>query len=412
MPIVFNGVTREIEVTDSSIFSLDVERDVYSEWKRWSQLGTNGKYAPALRTFGGDGTAPGQIAPKYFFFQNFWRMRINNGNVVSVGLNLYTDNYVTPYVVVPGSGVSDRNSDAVSVNSEDIQFASYQGVITVDIANISGRATAGTTFPIGTPRRPVNNLIDAYIISQQVGLFAISVIGDLDVNAGGPWTGYKFIGEGTTKTTIDVAAAADVLRTEYTNAFVTGTLDGNSVIKSGELSNLNFVDGEVKDCFLGPGIIVLGTSNIANIVNCFSAIPGPNSPTIDMNETGILGLRGYKGGVLLTNYNGNSAHSIDLDSGQCRLDSATITSGTFVVRGEGKLVDELGNRILPGTWNGGVTIINETSDMRNHLLEEVHKVLDLNKDHEVTRTKTSTIVDDINIQITGDGENISISERQ
>ena len=82
-------------------------------------------------------------------------------------------------------------------------------------------------------------------------------------------------------------------------------------------------------------------------------------PMIDMNGTGILGLRDYNGGIHLKNYTGTSAHSIDLSSGQIILDSASITSGIFVVRGVGKLIDENGTNIPTGTWNGGVTIVNE-----------------------------------------------------
>lgn len=52
------------------------------------------------------------------------------------------------------------------------------------------------------------------------------------------------------------------------------------------------------------------------------------------------------------------------------------------------------------------------TELIRKLATDIHKVLDLNKDYEVTRTKTSISVDDIEILITGDGENISISQRQ
>jgi len=49
--------------------------------------------------------------------------------------------------------------------------------------------------------------------------------------------------------------------------------------------------------------------------------------------------------------------SLDLNSGQVIL-ASTITAGTIVARGIGKLVDESGNNIPSGTWNGA-TIVNE-----------------------------------------------------
>ena len=174
MALIFNGIDRLIEVTDPAIISLDAQKDIYSAWKLWSQDGDNSKYSPAFTlnsVFGGNPTVGGQNAPRYFFLTNFWRILIDNGNVVSIGLNLYSENYSTPYIVALGSGISDRNSDAVSVNSADIQYASYAGGVTIDINNISGKAVSGTTHPIGTARKPVDNLDDfIYGLKDQLDL--------------------------------------------------------------------------------------------------------------------------------------------------------------------------------------------------------------------------------------------------
>ena len=362
MAVVFNGIDRLIEITDITIVSLDAERDLYSEWKRWSQIGYNSKYAPAFTqnsVFGGNPTIEGQAAPKYFFLTNFWRVLVDNGNVVSIGLNLYTENYSTPYLVASGSGISDRNSDAVSVNSEAIEFASYSNAVTVDQDNITGFSGTGTTFPKGTRQSPVDNLDDAKVIALARGLSEIHVIGNLNITAGDDFQRFEFKGETSTKTTIDIDDAANVLNCEFYDCTVSGTLDGNSHIENSEITNLNFVDGIISKCLIGPVIITLGTSTVSNIFGCFSSLPGAVAPMIDMNGTGILGLRDYNGGIHLKNYTGTSAHSIDLSSGQIILDSASITSGIFVVRGVGKLIDENGTNIPTGTWNGGVTIVNE-----------------------------------------------------
>lgn len=116
----------------------------------------------------------------------------------------------------------------------------------------------------------------------------------------------------------------------------------------------------MEDSDIGPLPIILGTSTTANLFSCFSTVPGNLTPVIDMNGTGILGLRDYNGGIELRNYTGTGSHSIDMASGQIKLDPTTITSGTFICRGVGKLIDaSTGERILTGTWNGGVTIVNE-----------------------------------------------------
>jgi len=376
MAIVFNGITRQIEVTDSAIFELEAGKELYSAWKRWQQLSTaNAGFAPAFRTFGGDPTATGQFAPKYFFLQNLWTVLINNGNVVTVALNLYSDDFVTPYIVIAGSGVSDRNSDAVSVNSAAVEFSSFQNAVAIDVDNITGKAKSGTGGAgnlVGTRATPSDNLTDTEAIAVERGLSKISVLGDLTITSVADWTRYEFTGESAIKSTITVEASANVTNCEFYECMVTGTLDGNSQIERAVISTLAFVDGFIHKCAIGSGTITLGTSTTANILACYSGIPGGTAPIIDMNSTGILLLRDYTGGVKLINYSGAAEHSIDLSAGQVILDSSTITGGTFYVRGIGKLVDENGEPIETGTWNGGVTIVNEL--LRADILEQTRNM--------------------------------------
>lgn len=360
MPVIFNGTTRQIEITDSSIFSLDAEQDLYSEWKRWSQLSDNSKYAVAFSVssvFGGNPTVEGQAAPKYFFLTNFWQVLIDNGNVVSVGLNLYTENFTTPYVVGSG-GVSDRNSDAVSVNSEAIEFSSFEGAVTIDKYNITGFASSGTEFPTGTRQKPCNNTTDALAIAQFRGLSVINVIGNLEMGLGDNFQRFEFKGESPLKSIITVLSDANVINCEFYDCNVTGILDGNSQIENSVITGLDFVDGYIFRCAIGPASIKLGTSTNANIFSCYSTVPGSLTPEINMNGTGVLALRDYTGGIALSNYNGSDSHSVDLNSGQVILKS-TVTSGDFTFRGTGKLVDESMNHIHTGIWNGGVNVKNE-----------------------------------------------------
>jgi len=116
MAVVFNGTERLIEVTDPADLSLDVEKDIYSRWKDWVQADpVNAGYAPAFTiatVFGGNPTVAGQTAPKYFILTNYWVVYINNGEVVSIGLNLYSTDFPTPYIIASGSGVIDLNSDS------------------------------------------------------------------------------------------------------------------------------------------------------------------------------------------------------------------------------------------------------------------------------------------------------------
>lgn len=150
MAVTFNGTARLIEVTNPADTSLDVQQDIYSAWKDWVQLSTtNGGFAPAFRVVGGDPTSDGQNAPIYFFLTNYWQVYINNGEQVNIELNLYSDNFPSPAIVAPGSGVSIKNSDASVVT-----IISGSGVTEQDKLDIADRVwdealadhnTAGST---------------------------------------------------------------------------------------------------------------------------------------------------------------------------------------------------------------------------------------------------------------------------
>ena len=77
-----------------------------------------------------------------------------------------------------------------------------------------------------------------------------------------------------------------------------------------------------------------------------------------MAGTGRLALRDYHGGIWIENYNGTEGHSLDISAGSVVFDSASVLSGTFVLRGTGSLRDENGNFIESGMFNSAV-VINE-----------------------------------------------------
>ena len=50
--VTFDGVNRLIWINDG-VTSLDMQIDVYSDWKEWMLLGDNTKYYSAFNTVGG-----------------------------------------------------------------------------------------------------------------------------------------------------------------------------------------------------------------------------------------------------------------------------------------------------------------------------------------------------------------------
>lgn len=295
--------------------------------------------------------------------------------------------------VVNVNQVSVRSQNSAGLISNDaIEYSSFNGGVWIDESNHTGIAVSGTVFPAGTPQAPCLFASDAALIASRRGFDKAYILGNITLTSAQTWTDFTFEGESANKTTITVEASANVFNCEFYEATITGTLDGNSQIERCVVNNLDFVDGYIFNCAIGD--IILGLSTIANIFQSFSTVPGTNTPVIDMNGSGILALRDYNGGVMLINYSGNDSHSIDLSSGQVKLDSNSILGGTFVVRGVGKLIDELGNPIPSGTWNGGVTIVNELVNLNSISTETATAIWNaLGADHLTPNTMGAYLQD-------------------
>jgi hypothetical protein len=88
--VTFDGPNRLILVNYGET-SLDVEQDVYSDWKEWWGLEDYAKYPQALSTIGGEPLGGGQFVGATYFLENGWRIRPWEGDhqLVIEG-NLYT----------------------------------------------------------------------------------------------------------------------------------------------------------------------------------------------------------------------------------------------------------------------------------------------------------------------------------
>jgi hypothetical protein len=249
--------------------------------------------------------------------------------------------------VVNVNQVSVRSANSAGlISNQAIEFSSFNGGVTIDIIN----GASGTAFPIGTPQRPVGNLLDAHLISVVRGLGTFFVIGDLTLDDTAVFDSHTFVGESLTKSTITVLPIASVIDCEFYDAEVTGTLDGDSLLKECKIRDLNYITGFVERCVLDSGTITLGGSAEAHLIDCYSGIPGVNVPVIDMGGSGTnLAMRNYNGGIQITNKTGPESVSIDMSSGQIKFTNS-VTNGTIVCRGVGTITEDL---------SAGATIINE-----------------------------------------------------
>lgn len=226
------------------------------------------------------------------------------------------------------------SSSATLQELEAIQFASYNACVTVDTTSTH----TGTLFPTGTAQAPVNNFSDALQIAEDRGFIKFYVIGDATIDTGLDFTDMIFEGQGINLSTLTLESNADFLNTEFLNATIEGTLDGNSTIRDCQIADLTFVTGVINDCILA-GKTILGGTVLAQFINCVSGVPGTETPEIDMGGDGPgLSVRNYNGGLKVSNKTGTDNVSIDMNSGHVNLDS-TVVNGTIVVRGISKLTN-------------------------------------------------------------------------
>jgi len=273
---------------------------------------------------------------------------ISGGNLVAVD----ADGESTP-VVYPTANVQvvrTASSSATSLDIAAIQYASFNGGITVDTTSLF----SGTRYPIGTPQEAVNNMVDAKEIASARGFVNYYLVGDITLDDNIDFTGDIFIGASKTKSLVNILDNADVTNSEFYEAEVIGVLDGGNVLKNCVVHSINYVNGYVEQCVLTAGDIVLGGGSQANFLDCWSGEAQASIPVIDMGGTGqSLSLRNYNGGLKIKNKTGPEEVMVDLNSGHIILDS-TITGGTVVLRGIGTFVDNT---------TGTVSVV--TSDLLN-----------------------------------------------
>ncbi len=264
------------------------------------------------------------------------------------------------------NNILDRtNKNQVSVNpsnsaglvtSSAIEYGEYGGTVTVDMQNVTGKAMAGTVYPVGTLRFPSNVLTDAELIAKSKGFSGIKLISDITLK-NVDFTGYRIEGLSHVATQVVVEASAVLDYATFSDIEITGILDSNAEVHSCVVKDLAYFNGHIHDSAIG-GTITLGGTAESFIENC-SRLEDETFPIIDFNnEDNHLAMPRFAGAVKLKNMTVSGITAlIGLDQGLVQLNSVTCTAGSITLAGVGKLVDENGDVIETGTWNG-MTITN------------------------------------------------------
>jgi len=224
------------------------------------------------------------------------------------------------------------NNSAGLVQTREIQYSSFQNGVTIDVVN----GTAGVVYPSGTPRQPVNNVMDAIFIAELYGFSTLYIVGDIVFDIGDNITDYLVVGQNALRTDITINDGAVTDRAEFREASIDGTLDNGSIIRNCYITNLNYVNGFIYESSIS-GVISLGGTFPANIMNCFS---DANGCTIDLGGAGQeLVVAGFNGEMTLANKTGTDLVAVHANSASIILD-ASVTNGTGIhLDGVGDLIN-------------------------------------------------------------------------
>ena len=97
----FDGVNSLI-VVKSGVTELDVQVNLYSDWKEWvsePSPNVNSKFLEAFRTIGGDPVTAENLAGDTYFLTNGWRIRPQESNhrlKINGKIEGFTQEYINP----------------------------------------------------------------------------------------------------------------------------------------------------------------------------------------------------------------------------------------------------------------------------------------------------------------------------
>lgn len=356
----FDGVNLLITLPSGQT-GVDTEQDIYSAWKRWVTANNTANFPPAFRTIGGDPLTPGIDAGAYFFIRNDlgWRIKPaeEDATVLLTG-NLAPQDSSLP-ILIPTTGnfsvlVAGLQpvTQAVDTLLTQQQESLYQGSVTINTFT----GTSGTEFPTGTESDPVNNLADAIIIANNLGLTTFNLTGIITLNQSFQF--WRFNGTGGIAQ-IDLNGQ-DVSGSLFNGVGLIGDLPVLSqpiVLFAGQIGAAGVTDfrGSIGNTVFAGNISIAGDTGI---VNCVSNIAGNIRPMVDVQGNNLsLSIRKWAGGVEILNFSHASATaSLDIESGTVDLDS-TCTAGQIVVRGVGNLINNsAGSTVIKDGWIDGLDL--------------------------------------------------------
>ena len=278
---------------------------------------------------------------------------VSLADVVEI-INGYTNTFEDGQYAVNLNGANTNLADVTKVNqvsvrpnnsagltfSKEVEDQSFTDA-RVWINTLTG--VAGTSFPIGTPGTPVNNLADAQaIIALRRLPQRLFLRGSIAVGGTDDLSDYDILGSSNILATLNVAANALTDGLVVEQLTVTGDLNGNLTARAAT-TLLNTVDlnGTLSNCGVDGTIAIQDGADVV-LDSCYSEVAGPAAPIIVMGVNSTLVMRNYSGGIEIRGLAAGATASVDLDPGRLILDDPSNTGGTISVKGSGDFVTTAG----------------------------------------------------------------------
>lgn len=400
---VFDGLNKTITVTPG-VTELDIQTDVYSDWKEWVLAG-NANWDPAIRTIGGDPTVQGQKAGDQYFLFNGWKLYVDLTEVAVTGV-LFSDDFNSAYydlvgkIQYPALVSSIVNTVSVgggtSTTAQEVweyatrTLTSGASLDPTEIAQAVWDASTTSHNTIGTfghlvnelgflekqiwvnlelgsngdgsQELPFNNINDAIDKAETDGIRVIDLIGDITLSR----NFNNFILKGIGEPEVDFNGQS-IKNSKFVNCRIKGayTNGANARFEDCELLDGAFLEGTYDHCDLS-GDLTCQADSIVLMKDCVSSIPGTGRPTISMNaaSTAQLSMRGYSGGMTISDCNNALDRvTVEMHPGATTFDSS-CTDGVMVVRGVGVFVDESAGA---NVFNQSLNVISIESTVLPHL---------------------------------------------
>lgn len=170
----------------------------------------------------------------------------------------FEDGQYTVNCVGANHNISDRkvanqvslivNNAAGLITNAAIEFSSFNGYVTIDTSNRTGKATDGTVFPAGTRQAPSDNIADALLIASVRGLKGLFLESSLNITAAVDIRGFVIEGNNHVDTELTIAEAAMVDNVKVIHCTIHDTvLDGDIDIEHCVVRDVSYVNGHIHD---------------------------------------------------------------------------------------------------------------------------------------------------------------------